>query len=129
MTRLHGSLPTLEDAISGRQPRLGSGGWSALSGRGDPRRVSTVGFWCSLFYFFNVSFRFIGSVLLRAPSPPPRALVGARKLECFRWYVPIASIDRKQLEELAETGASVTVPASLLLALIVKIETNLGLEG
>ena len=34
----------------------------------------------------------------------------------------IEEIGRRQLEELAEAGASVTVPASLLLALIVKIE-------
>jgi len=40
MTRLYGSLPTLEDAISGRQPRLASGGWSVLSGQGGSRRVS-----------------------------------------------------------------------------------------
>lgn len=36
--------------------------------------------------------------------------------------MPIEGIDRKQLEELAKAGASVTVPASLLLALIVGIE-------
>jgi transposase len=36
--------------------------------------------------------------------------------------VPVEGVDRKQLEELAEAGASVTVPASLLVALIVKIE-------
>jgi len=51
ITRLHGSLPTLEDAISGRQPRLASGGWSILSGRVDSRRVSPVAFSCS----FSVS--------------------------------------------------------------------------
>ena len=36
--------------------------------------------------------------------------------------MPVEGIDRNELEELAEAGASVTVPASLLLALIVKIE-------
>jgi transposase len=36
--------------------------------------------------------------------------------------VAFEGIDRKQLEELAEAGASVTVPAALLLALINKIE-------
>ena len=44
MTRLHGSLPTLEDAISGRLPRLASGGWSVLSGRDRSRRVSPKAF-------------------------------------------------------------------------------------
>ena len=48
ITRLHGSLPTLEDAISGRQPRLASGGWSVLSRRVGSRRVSPVAFSCSL---------------------------------------------------------------------------------
>jgi len=33
ITRLYGSLPTLEDALSGRQPRLASGDGSGLSGR------------------------------------------------------------------------------------------------
>ena len=33
ITRLYGSLPTLEDALSGRQPRLASGGRSGLPGR------------------------------------------------------------------------------------------------
>ena len=36
--------------------------------------------------------------------------------------MPIEGVDRKQLEELAEAGAAVTIPASLLLSLIVKIE-------
>ena len=48
ITRLRGSLPTLEDAISGRQPRVASGGWSILSGRAGSRRVSPVAFSCSL---------------------------------------------------------------------------------
>ena len=33
ITRLFGSLPTLEDALSGRQPRLASGDGSGLAGR------------------------------------------------------------------------------------------------
>ena len=33
ITRLHGSLPTLEDAVSGRRPRLASGGGSSLAGQ------------------------------------------------------------------------------------------------
>ena len=33
MTRLYGSLPTLEGSITGYQPRLASGGWSVLSER------------------------------------------------------------------------------------------------
>ena len=48
ITRLHDSLPTLEGAISGRQPRLASSGWSVLSGRDGSRRVSPVAFSCSL---------------------------------------------------------------------------------
>ena len=36
ITRLHGSLPTLEGAISGHQQRLASGGRSILVGRGGP---------------------------------------------------------------------------------------------
>lgn len=36
--------------------------------------------------------------------------------------MPIEGIERKQLEALADAGASVTVPASLLLSLIVRIE-------
>jgi hypothetical protein len=36
--------------------------------------------------------------------------------------VPIEGIDRKQLEELAEADVSVSVPASFLLALVVKLE-------
>jgi len=36
--------------------------------------------------------------------------------------VPIEGLDRKQLEKLADAGASVTVAASLLLALVVKLE-------
>jgi len=36
--------------------------------------------------------------------------------------VPIEGIDRKQLEELAAAGVSITVPAALLLMLVEKIE-------
>ena len=49
ITRLHDPLPTLEDAISGRRPRLASGGWSTLSGRIGYRRVSVEAFSHSLF--------------------------------------------------------------------------------
>ncbi len=48
MTRLYGSLPTLEGSISGYQPRLASGGWSTLSERVCSRQVSIETFSYSL---------------------------------------------------------------------------------
>ena len=49
MTRLYGSLPTLEGVISEHQPRLASGGWSILSERVCSRQVSIETFSHSLF--------------------------------------------------------------------------------
>lgn len=60
MTRLRGSLPTLEGSITGYQPRLASGGWSVLSGRVSSRQVSIEAFSRSLLQRF--SFRLMVSV-------------------------------------------------------------------
>ena len=74
ITRLHGSLPTLEDAITGRQPRLASDGWLALVGRDGSRRVSIKTFSCSLRH----AFLSVSGFSKQAPSPSFRALAGAR---------------------------------------------------
>lgn len=49
VTRLCSSLPTLEDVVSERQPRLASGCWSGFSGRIGSRRVSVETFIRSFF--------------------------------------------------------------------------------
>ena len=74
ITRLRSSLPTLEGAVSGRQPRLASGCRSGFAGRVGSRRVSVETFVRS----FAVV---VLSLLVRAPSRLIGLLLAPRKLD------------------------------------------------
>lgn len=74
ITRLYGLLSTLEDALSGRRPRLASGGGSGPAGRVSHPRGLDRDFLLLFRFLFPSSFLFLSD---SAPSPSLRALAGA----------------------------------------------------